>query len=194
MRKCITFTINSFIPVFLILLLSNYNFCLGGILKGGVAKVNITPPVGIILTGSGGKPSDSIIDELYVKALVLDDGRNTIAIVSADLVGIPLEITTRIRGIIEEKVGISQNNILICATHTHSGPRIYTRTKAGMEIADSEIDKHYVETLIKKIAGSVFIAFKNMKEVKVGIAKGEIPEIVFNRRPQKSIQALQVGV
>ena len=43
-------------------------------LKGGCGKVNITPPVGIGLIGSYGKPSDDILDELYVRALVLDDG------------------------------------------------------------------------------------------------------------------------
>ncbi len=44
------------------------------------------------------------------------------------------------------------------------------------------VDKSYLQTLIKNIAGSVLIAHKNMKEVRVGAAKGQIPEIVYNRR------------
>jgi len=44
------------------------------------------------------------------------------------------------------------------------------------------VDKSYVQTLIKNIAGSVLIAHKNMKEVRVGAAKGKVPEIVYNRR------------
>lgn len=47
-------------------------------LKGGCAKVNITPPVGSWLSGYGGrdKPSDGIVDELFARALVLDNGSN----------------------------------------------------------------------------------------------------------------------
>jgi hypothetical protein len=51
----------------LTILLCNHFFCPAGqaALKGGCAKVNITPPLGIPLIGSYGKPSDDILDELY---------------------------------------------------------------------------------------------------------------------------------
>jgi len=179
MRKYFTLNFTLLISV---VLLCGQILCLAGqaALKGGCAKVNITPPVGIWLSGYGcrDKPSDDIVDELYAKALVLDDGKNTIAIVSTDLVGVPLGITTEIRRIIQEKTGIPEKSVLICATHTHYGPMIRKR-----KIYDNRmVDKSYVQTLIKKIAGSVLIAHKNMKEVRVGAAKGQIPEIVYNRR------------
>lgn len=84
------------------------------VLKGGCSKVNITPPLGIPLIGSYGKPSDDILDELYAKALVLNDGSTTIAIVSADLLYSPLEeITNPVREIIKEKIGISGMSFLL---------------------------------------------------------------------------------
>jgi hypothetical protein len=156
-------------------------------LKGGSAKVNITPPLGIELIGSKGKPSDDILDELYAKALVLNDGNTTIAIVSADLLYTPLEeITNPVRQIIKEKTGICEQNVLICATHTHSGPEVFTRSKHGpdKEVPTSKIDQNYLQTLIKKIADTVLIAHKNMQEVRIGMAKGQVPEIVYNRRPR----------
>jgi hypothetical protein len=156
-------------------------------LKGGSAKVKITPPLGIKLIGSKGKPSDNVLDELYAKALVLNDGNTTVAIVSADLLYTPLEeITNPVRRIIKEKTGIPVQNVLICATHTHSGPEVFTRSKLGpdKEIAASEIDQNYLQTLIRKVADSVLIAHKNMQEVKIGLTKGQIPEIVYNRRPK----------
>jgi len=175
--------------VSIILVLLEHNLCYGGqsVLKGGCAKVNITPPVGIWLTGYGSrdKPSDDIVDELYAKALVLDNGQNTIAVVCSDLLWIPLEITNKIRMIVKEKTGIPEENVFISGTHTHFGPKIFTKTNIGPKVPASEIDKSYVQTLVKKIAGSVFIAYKNMKEVKVGAVKGEIPEIVYNRRTKK---------
>jgi hypothetical protein len=157
------------------------------VLKGGCARVNITPPLGIPLIGSYGKPSDEIIDELYAKALVLNDGENTIAIVSADLLYSPLqEITNPVREIIKEKIGIGEQNVLICATHTHSGPEVFSKSKLRPDkrIEEATIDRSYLETLIKKMAGSVLLAHKNMQEVKIGAAKGTIPEILYNRRPR----------
>jgi len=155
------------------------------VLKGGCAKVNITPPLGIPLIGSYGKPSDDVLDELYAKALVLNDGNNTIAIVSVDLLYAPLEeITKPVREIIKEKIGIPERNVLICATHTHSGPEVFARAKVPREgrVPASQIDQAYLVTLIKKIASSVFIAHKKMAAVRIGAAKGQIPEIVYNRR------------
>jgi len=154
-------------------------------LKGGCAKVNITPPVGIPLIGSYGKPSESILDELYVRSLVFDDGSTTVVIVSADLLYTPLEeITGPVRSIIEEKCGIPGENVLVCATHTHSGPEVFTRSKLrpDQEIVADKLDQAYLETLVRKVAGAVAMAYENMQEVKIGAARGSIPEVVFNRR------------
>jgi hypothetical protein len=176
------------ISVSLVLLILHI-FCPAGeaALKGGSAKVNITPPLGIKLIGSKGKPSDAILDELYAKALVLHDGNTTIAIISADLLYTPLEeITNPVRRIIKEKTGIPGQNVLVCATHTHSGPEVFTRSKhgPGKEVPASKIDQNYLQTLITKIADTAVIAHKNMQEVKIGATKGQIPEIVYNRRPK----------
>ncbi|MBA7625886.1 hypothetical protein ES703_33320 [subsurface metagenome] len=157
-------------------------------LKGGCAKVDITPRTSVWLSGYGSrnKPSDGIVDELYAKALVLDDGQNKIAIVSADLLWVPLKITAEIRREVKEKIGIPEKNVLICATHTHFGPKIDRITKNWPDTPASEIDKSYVQTLKKKIADLILAANKNMREVKLGAVKGEIPEIVYNRRTKRN--------
>jgi hypothetical protein len=179
-----------------IVLVSNCVFCPASQaeLKAGCAKVNITPPVGIWLSGYGSrnKPSDDIVDELYAKALVLDDRSNTIAIISADLLWVPLEITNEVRGILKKKIGIDEQNVLICATHTHFGPKIFARTKIGPDDPNNTVDKSYVKTLVKKMTDSVFLAYKNMQEVKIGAVKGWLPEIVYNRRPRKADGSVQM--
>jgi hypothetical protein len=188
MRRYITLRLILLVSV---ILLTNHILCWAGqaSLKGGCSKVNITSPLGIPLIGSEGKPSDDILDELYAKALVLNDGRITIAIVSVDLLYVPLEeVTNTIREIIKEEIGIPGRNVFICATHTHSGPEVFTRSKLRpeKEVPASEIDQFYLQTLIRKMAGAVLIAHKNMREVKIGAAKGQIPEILYNRRPKNN--------
>ena len=158
-----------------------------GALKGGCAKVNITPPVGVWLSGYGSrdKPSDGVVDKLYAKAMVLNDGNNIVAIVATDLLWVPLEITTKVRKLIKKRTGIPQSNILICATHTHFGPKIFTKTKIGPADPNNKVDKSYAQTLIKKLADSAVVAHKNMREVRIGATKGQIPEIAYNRRPRR---------
>jgi len=172
-----------------LVLLTLHIFCpaVQAVLRGGCAKVNVTPPLGIPLIGSYGKPSDDVVDELYAKALVLNDGRTTVAIISADLLYTPLEeIANPVRQIIKEKAGISEQNVLICATHTHSGPEVFTRSKVPSKgrMPASEIDRAYLQMLTKKMASSVLIAYRSMHKVKIGAAKGQIAEIVYNRRPR----------
>ena len=155
-------------------------------LKGACAKVRITPPLGITLIGSYGKPSDSVMDDLYAKAMVLSDGRNTIAIIAADLLYTPLEeITDPVRTIVHEKLGIPRQNIMVCAAHTHSGPEVFTRSKLPPKsrVPVSDLAQSYLQVLIRKMADSVLTAHQSLRNVRIGAAVGEVPEVLFNRRP-----------
>jgi len=172
--------------VFVLLICLSGGHSAGAGLRGGCARIDITPPIGIPLIGSYGKPSESILDDLYVRAMVLDDGRTIVAIVSADLLYTPLdEICRPVRRMVEDQTGIPQGNILICATHTHSGPEVFTRSKIrkDQEVPVSSLDQAYLQTLIGKMAECVGAARADMRPVKIGAAVGLLPEIVFNRRP-----------
>ena len=70
-----------------------------GQLKAGAAKANITPYVGINMSGFGNrtKPSVGVHDDLYAKALVLDDATTQIGIVSCDLLNLDESSITSIR-------------------------------------------------------------------------------------------------
>jgi neutral ceramidase len=155
-------------------------------LTGACAKVDITPPLGITLIGSEGKPSDDIMDELYARAMVLSDGPHTVAIVSADLLYTPREeIAGPVRVAIHERFGILPQNVMVCATHTHSGPEVFTRSKLPREgrLDPAAIDQAYLQVLVRRMADSVSIACRNMQDVRIGAAMGRLPEVLYNRRP-----------
>lgn len=156
-------------------------------LRGGCGKVEITPPLGITLIGSKGQPSDVIRDGLFAKAMVLNDGAVTVAVVSVDLLYTPLEeITNPVRTLVRQRTGIAEKNVMVCATHTHSGPEVFTRSKVPTEgrLDSSQIDQSYCRVLVSKIADSVQIAHRNMQEVRIGSAIGSLPEVLYNRRPR----------
>lgn len=55
-------------------------------IKAGVAEVKITPPVGILLAGYGARErsSDAVDDDLWSKALVMDDSHTKVIEGEAD--------------------------------------------------------------------------------------------------------------
>ncbi len=191
MRRCIAPTL-----VLAVLVLPFSHVVARAALTGGCAKVNITPPLGLKLIGSKGQPSDAVLDELFAKALVLHDGTTTLALVSIDLLYTPLEeITNPVRALIKAKTGIAEQNVMICASHTHSGPEVFTNWKLDPEdhVDESEIDQAYLKTLIREMAGAVELAHRNRRVVRIGAALGQLPEVIYNRRPRRADGKVQMA-
>ena len=94
-------------------------------IRAGSARLDITPPVGTSLAGYfTDRVSDHVKDSLYAKALVLESGGERIALVSLDVICMPSDIADPARELVEERTGIPGGNVLICATHTHTGPEM----------------------------------------------------------------------
>jgi neutral/alkaline ceramidase-like enzyme len=86
--------------------------------------VKLDPPVGIAMAGYGRRTGHStgIHDDLTASALVVSDGTRKAAIVSVEV----LALGTRICDSIAEQVAVHSDippeAVMVCATHTHSGP------------------------------------------------------------------------
>ena len=176
------------LPVLVLLFVQVFPGDARGAVGAGSAKVNITPPVGVWLSGYGArdKPSDDIQDDLYARALAVSDGDNTVALVAVDLLWVPLHMTREIREIVANKTGIPGQNVMICASHTHFGPKIYREMKLGPDVQDNTVDDAYVQTLTKKIADAVFLAHKDMQGARVGANRNELTEVTYHRRPKNA--------
>ncbi len=98
-----------------------------GVLYAGAAQRVITPPVGVSMSGwnpraSGDIKSRYVHDDLYARALVLSNGERAWALVTVDLTGVDAVATGQIRRGAAAVTGLCPEAIMICATHTHSGP------------------------------------------------------------------------
>jgi hypothetical protein len=93
-------------------------------MKAGVAKIDITPPVGIWLQGySREKASKGFFDRLYAKVLVFENGLEMYVLITSDLVGVTPEITRIVRnGVVKKIKGLQSSKIMVTAAHTHCGP------------------------------------------------------------------------
>jgi neutral ceramidase len=145
-------------------------------LKAGVAKLDITPPVGVRMAGFAGRvfPSLAVHDPLRARALVLDDGGRRAALVGLDLIGISDQTVAEVRKAAGSSAGIAPEALLIAGTHTHSGP-----TRAGDDATDQE--KAYWEALPAKLIEVLNQAAADLTPARLGASSGW-SAIGINRR------------
>jgi hypothetical protein len=145
-------------------------------MRAGAAQTNITPLVGTSLAGYfHDRKAVDVRDELHAKAIVLDDGETQAALVICDIIALPGETVRDTRRIVEETCGIPAGNVLIAATHTHTGPS--PAGLLGTPCADG-----YMEALPARIADSVRRATARMQPAKWSVALGKETRLSFNRR------------
>jgi neutral ceramidase len=164
-------------------------------LKAGVGSADITPPIGIEMGMWALRKGlcRGVHDALYARALVLDDGREPVAIVSLDVCAVSQDVTDRVRELVAQQVPIPEANILLNASHTHTtpytarglSPRVNSLT-AGHR-AYQEVFPHYV-------AGAIIEAWHQREDAFIGAASTTVSGITINRRNPTLPVDPQLGV
>ncbi|WP_377922576.1 neutral/alkaline non-lysosomal ceramidase N-terminal domain-containing protein [Alteraurantiacibacter palmitatis] len=88
-----------------------------GELRAGAARVDITPA-----TSELPPTSQGVLDPLYARAIVIDNGNSRAALLTVDAGGLPTALWEALRVRAESELGIPRANFLLTATHTHSAP------------------------------------------------------------------------
>ena len=95
-------------------------------LQVGYGRVNISPEAGIPLSGysnSSSRLCETVSEELYATCIALTDNTgNTVLVFHLDLGGVKEKVFTPIRQQLAETTGVPFEQVLLSATHTHSGP------------------------------------------------------------------------
>tara|TARA_R110002095_G_scaffold31769_1_gene30440 strand:- start:360 stop:1721 length:1362 start_codon:yes stop_codon:yes gene_type:complete len=131
-------------------------------LRAGAAKVDITPAeVNELEVVGHRRKVTGVRDPLRAGVLVLDDGQTKAAIVTLDLIGAYEELVKLARQQIEKETGIPAANIMVAASHNHSGPGFDANSKWGQE-------------LIQKLGVAAKRAASKMSPVTVGYGEDKI--------------------
>jgi hypothetical protein len=147
-----------------------------GDLKAGFGVADLTPEVGANIPGGfKANPNTGVRDPLYAVACVVSDGSTPVALVGIDELFITKSTVTRARERIDRTTKIPAGNVLIAASHTHSGGPI-----AGA--LGSEEDPAYMAKVADAIAKAVEDAFAALEPAEIGIGLGKEDTISFNRR------------
>ncbi len=138
------------------------------VFKAGVGTADITPPIGASLSGSlKARKSAGVATPLYSKAVVFDDGRCPIAIISVDICVLGRKFVDAATAILRDRTGIPPENVMVTASHTHAGP--YTSPVFGTE---ADVEREYLALLPRYIADSATIAFQRRAPAQAGSASG----------------------
>lgn len=144
-------------------------------LRAGAAAVDITPtqfPMNMP-GGFSANQAEKAHDPFHSRALVLDDGQTTVAMVVVDVLGAGPEVLNEAKAIAAQQTGMAPGNMLICSTHTHSGPSVNTRTETAAA---------YYKVFVEGIANSIIRAHAALRPAAIGAASHPLPDEVFNRR------------
>ena len=159
--------------------------------KAAAAKANITPQSYMWMAGYAARtrPADSKMTDLWAKVLVLDDGAGKPAVlITLDLVGIDRRLSSDIREDLAKKYGLTQAQVAINCSHTHSGPVVARNLRPMHEYAlekpQQELIHQYADFLHATVIDSVGKALAALAPAKLEWASGST-DFAVNRRNNK---------
>ncbi len=146
-------------------------------LQAGFARVNITPPMGIHISGYFvERIADGVLDELEAVALAVGDGKHTAVLITMDTLGAGRELLDPVRAEIAKRAGVDAESVFIHGTHTHTGPAL------GWDAYTDAYIEGYVAFLKSRLVDVAEAAVKDMKPAKLGTGVGEAKNVAFIRR------------
>jgi hypothetical protein len=162
--------------------------------KAGVAAIDITPQEPIWMAGYGNrtKPSEGVLQKLYVKALVLEDetGVKTV-LVTSDLLGFIKEVSDPIAERVSKKYGVPRERLALNASHTHSGPVIGHMLRPAYPLTPDQepVIVKYTARLVDQVVEVIGSAVANLAPAEVSFSQG-FAGFAVNRRRQVMSRAL----
>ena len=149
-------------------------------LTAGVARIDITPPIGFRLQGIMRRieSSTGIHMPLAATALVLADNNHKIAVIDCDLVGLDLPLAAEIRQNVADRLGIETSHVTVACTHTHNGPATVRTSLGGPHVlaprpGEIESLNAYIAELVDKLAGVAAAADAASRPARAGAGRGE---------------------
>ena len=145
------------------------------VLIAGAATADITPQDSQFLFGYPHvrRYSTGVHDRLLSSALFLCDGKTSLLWVANDVIYVSRQTAQRVRERIERETGVPAANMMITATHTHSGPLTADTISNEGDAVVPKTDPRYVEHLEDGIVRAAVHAFRSARPAEIGFATAD---------------------
>jgi hypothetical protein len=148
-------------------------------LSVGFGECDVTPALGkkpVYLAGfMTDRTATKVHDPIMARAIVLNDGNKTIAMVSVDVIGLFLPTIDRVRA---ELKGF--DFVLVSSTHNHEGPD--TIGLWGKTYLQSGVDPDYLKRVEEGIVTAVRAAEKSLAPANAKIGTTNAPDLLHDAR------------
>ena len=150
--------------------------------KAGWAKTNITPSYKLPLGGYGARKGayvSEVLDSVWARGFVFDDGFNKYAIITLDALIVPPAVTKKLQFLLPE-IGYDLSKIYLSATHTHCSMGGWADSWLGYQFA-GEFNQQIVDDLANSIIVTIKNAEKELSNAKIGFGSYDAGQFVRNR-------------
>jgi hypothetical protein len=156
--------------------------------QAGAASVDITPTGPIWMAGyaARNKPSEGVLAPLHAKALAIDDGkRGRVVFVTTDIIGYPRVVAEQIAIAALKQHKLERSQLVLNASHTHSGPIVWPNLASMYFLPDAERAKveAFTRTFITQVNTVIGAALANLKPATVEYSAGAATFAIHRRKP-----------
>jgi neutral ceramidase len=147
-------------------------------LRGGVARIDITPAKPVMMFGYASRTnlSTGIHDPLSARAMAFQENGRRLVLMSVELCGFYNDTAEPFRQAILKECGLQPAELFMCAIHTHSAP-----TPVFDRVQGHSNNVEYTRELQGKLSEVARQALDRMAPVQVAVGTGASP-IGANRR------------
>ncbi|MCU0500623.1 MAG: neutral/alkaline non-lysosomal ceramidase N-terminal domain-containing protein [Anaerolineae bacterium] len=148
----------------------------------GVADVTPVDPQYLFGYPHVARISTGVHDPLLSSALYLFDGRTPLLFIANDIIFIGKATAGRVRQRIETATGVPAANILVSATHTHSGPSTVDYISLADDPFVPKVDARYLQLFEDGIVAAAVDAVQRAQPAEAGLAIAAGAGVGTNRR------------
>jgi len=181
-------------PMLLVLALAQTAAPANPPLQFGFAKRAITPAIGakpVYMAGfDNDRKATGVHDDLWARAVAVGDGRQKIAIVSVDLIGVFHADVLKARERLQPRVPGAI--LVVTSTHDHEGPD--TMGLWGRGRFSSGVDPQYLESVRQAVAEAAVEALSRLKPARLVLGKARTPGLIEDGRLPKVIDDTLVAM
>ena len=160
----------------------------------GFAKRKITPVLGakpIFMAGfDTGRQATAVHDDLWARAVAVGDGRQRIAVVAVDLIGLFQDEVLKAREALQRIVPGAV--LVVASTHGHEGPD--TMGLWGKGRISSGVDRRYLERVRLAIVDAATEALGRLRPARLVLGKTRTPGLIEDGRLPRVIDDTLVAL